>query len=593
MSETMTQFITGGQFLVEPITEAKVYSREDFTEEHRDIYKMVMEFDRDRILAQKEEIEKYNPDLIKSLIKEMGELGLLGIDVPEEYGGLDLDKITIGVVTEALVHCPSFAVAWAVQTGIGSLPIIWFGTKEQKEKYLPRIVSGEILCAYGLTEPSGGSDALAGKTTAELSKDGKHYILNGEKTFITNGGWSEVYTVFVQVDGDQFTAFLVDRDTEGFSIGAEEKKMGMKGSSTTSLIFQNAKVPVNNLLYKVGKGAAVAFNTLNIGRFKLGASCLGGSKQIINRTSQYAKERRAFGQSIANFDAIIKKIAEMTVRTFATDSMIYRTIGLLQTEIDQLDQSSKDYYSKMGEAMEKYAIETSMVKVYGTETSHYVIDEGLQIMGGYGFLEEYFLAGAYRDDRINPIWEGTNEINRQIISGFMMKKALMEELPIREAIRDISDFMSNGQLKLKDDTLAEECHSIETAKRFVLYLFNEALCKYGQDLKHEQQLTEIIADIFMDIYTAESTVVRARKIMASASPEPNVVNIAKIFTTEMSNRIMSNVHTAITAIHDGPPSPLLDQKISEFENRMRLKTNVISLKRKIAKHVYNNNGYPY
>ena len=593
MSETMTQFITGGQFLVEPITEAKVYSREDFTEEHRDIYNMVMEFDRDRILAQKEEIEKYNPDLIKSLIKEMGELGLLGIDVPEEYGGLNLDKITIGVVTEALVHCPSFAVAWAVQTGIGSLPIIWFGTKEQKEKYLPRIVSGEILCAYGLTEPSGGSDALAGKTTAELSKDGEHYILNGEKTFITNGGWSEVYTVFAQVNGDQFTAFLVDRDTEGFSIGAEEKKMGMKGSSTTSLIFQNAKVPVNNLLYKVGKGAAVAFNTLNIGRFKLGASCLGGSKQIINRTSQYAKERRAFGQSVANFDAIIKKIAEMTVRTFATDSMIYRTIGLLQTEIDQLDQSSKDYYSKMGEAMEKYAIETSMVKVYGTETSHYVIDEGLQIMGGYGFLEEYFLAGAYRDDRINPIWEGTNEINRQIISGFMMKKALMEELPIREAIREISDFMSNGQLKLKDDTLAEECHSIETAKRFALYLFNEALCKYGQDLKHEQQLTEIIADIFMDIYTAESTVVRARKIMASASPEPNVVNIAKIFTTEMSNRIMSNVHTAITAIHDGPPSPLLDQKISEFENRMRLKTNVISLKRKIAKHVYNNNGYPY
>ena len=593
MSETMTQFITGGQFLVEPITEAKVYSREDFTEEHRDIYNMVMEFDRDRILAQKEEIEKYNPDLIKSLIKEMGELGLLGIDVPEEYGGLNLDKITIGVVTEALVHCPSFAVAWAVQTGIGSLPIIWFGTKEQKEKYLPRIVSGEILCAYGLTEPSGGSDALAGKTTAELSKDEKHYILNGEKTFITNGGWSEVYTVFAQVDGDQFTAFLVDRDTEGFSIGAEEKKMGMKGSSTTSLIFQNAKVPVNNLLYKVGKGAAVAFNTLNVGRFKLGASCLGGSKQIINRTSQYAKERRAFGQSVASFDAIIKKIAEMTVRTFATDSMIYRTIGLLQTEIDELDQSSKDYYFKMGEAMEKYAIETSMVKVYGTETSHYVIDEGLQIMGGYGFLEEYFLAGAYRDDRINPIWEGTNEINRQIISGFMMKKALMEELPIREAIREISDFMSNGQLKLKDDTLAEECHSIETAKRFALYLFNEALCKYGQDLKHEQQLTEIIADIFMDIYTAESTVVRARKIMASASPEPNVVNIAKIFTTEMSNRIMSNVHTAITAIHDGPPSPLLDQKISEFENRMRLKTNVISLKRKIAKHVYNNNGYPY
>ena len=593
MNNTETLSKTGGQFLLSPISNANVYSREDFSDEHTEIYNMVMDFDRDRVLAQKEAIEKYDPELSKSLIKEMGELGLLGIDIPEVYGGVDLDKITTGIVAEALAQCPSFSVTWAVQTGIGSLPIVWFGTEEQKQKYLPKIASGEILCAYGLTEPSAGSDAISGKTTAMLSEDGKHYVLNGEKIFITNGAWADVYTVFAQVDGDKFSAFLVDRDTEGFTIGAEEKKLGMKGSSTTPLIFQNAKVPVDNLLYEVGKGATIAFNCLNIGRFKLGESCLGGSKQVITNVVKYAKERRAFGQSIAHFDAIIKKFANMTIRTFAADSMIYRTIDLLQKATDQIDKSDPDYYIHYGEAMEKFAIETSMVKVFGSDTSHKVTDEGLQILGGYGFLEEYDLAGAYRDDRINQIWEGTNEVNRQIITGFMMKKALMEELDVREAIREIDGYMSNGELTLDDDTLAEECQSIETAKRFALYLFNEALCEYGQDLKHEQQLTEIFADIFTDIYTAESTVVRARKIMASDSPEPTVADIAKVYATEMGNRIMNQAHTVTNAVYNGNPSPIIDQKLNEFESRMRLKTNVIGLKRIIANHVYKQNEYPY
>ena len=593
MNETKLKEKTGGQFLLEPISNAEVYSREDFSEEHNDIYNMVMEFDRDKILAQKVDIESYNPKLSQSLIKEMGELGLLGIDIPEEYGGIDLDKVTSVIVAEALVCSPSFAVTWAVQTGIGSLPIVWFGTKEQKEKYLPKVATGEIICAYGLTEPSSGSDAIHSKTSAVLSEDGKHYILNGEKIFITNGGWADIYTVFAQVDGDKFSAFLIERGTEGFSIGAEEKKLGMKGSSTTPLIFQNAMVPVENLIYKVGKGATIAFNCLNIGRCKLGASCLGGSKMVINYTSKYAKERRAFGQPISNLDAIAKKIAEMTIRTFAADTMIYRTIGLLQSEIDKLDKSDPDYYINMGEAMEKFAIETSMVKVFGSDTSHYVIDEGLQIYGGYGFLEEYPMPSAYRDDRINQIWEGTNEINRQIISGFMIKKALMEEIPIREAIKEIETYMSNGEIKVENDLLAEECHSIETAKRFALYLFNEGLCKYGQDLKHEQQITEIIADIFTDIYSAEGIVVRSQKIMDSDSPDSSVIDIAKVYTAEMVNRIMSLTHTVIAAIYTNNPSSLLDQKIIEFENRMRLKTNVIGLKRKIAQNVFESNGYPY
>ncbi|HDY75404.1 MAG TPA: acyl-CoA dehydrogenase [Candidatus Marinimicrobia bacterium] len=554
---------------------------------------MVKEFDKERIFAQKEEIEKFDKDLSLSLIREMGELGLLGIDIPEKYGGMELDKVTTAIVAEALIHSPSFSTVWAVQTGIGSLPIVWFGTPEQKEKYLPKIVTGEILCAYGLTEPSAGSDALAGKTTAILSEDGKHYILNGEKIFITNAGWADVFIVFAQVDGNKFSAFIVDRDSEGFSIGAEEKKMGMKGSSTTSLIFQDAKVPVENLLYKIGKGAAIAFNVLNIGRFKLGAAGVGGSKTAIEAAAQYAKERRAFGKPIAQFDAIIKKIADMTVRTFAADSMLYRTIGLLQNEIDQLDKSDPDYYINIGEAMEQFAIETSMAKVFGSETSHFVINEGLQIFGGYGYLEDFPLASAYRDDRINQIWEGTNEINRQIITGFMMKKALMEELPIRESISAIDHFMSNGKIENNEGLLANECETIETGKRLALYIFNEALNRFGQDLKHEQQITEMLADVFMDLYTAESTVVRAQKILENDNHDKTVCSIAKIYTAEMVLRLLNISLTALNGIFSGHTTYEVIDQLRQFQARMMTQTDIINLKRNVARYIYYHKEYPF
>ena len=593
MSKELTQFKTGGQFLLESIFDTEMFSREDFSDEHRDIYNMVMDFDREKILANKDEIEKYDPELCKSLLKELGELGLLGIDIPEKFGGIDLDKITTAITTEALVHSPSFAVVWGVQTGIGSLPLVWFGTDEQKEKFLPKIATGEMICAYGLTEPSSGSDAMEAKTTATLTNDGKHYILNGEKVFITNGGWAELFTVFAKVDGNKFSAFLIEKDTEGFTVGPEEKKLGMKGSSTTALIFQNAKIPAENLLYEVGKGATIAFNCLNIGRFKLGCSCLGGSKLAINAAADYAQQRKAFGTTISKLDAITKKIGEMTVRTFATDSMIYRTIGLLQAEIDLLDNKDPKYYIHMGEAMGKFAIETSMVKVFASETSQYVLDEALQIYGGYGFLEDYPIASGYRDDRINQIWEGTNEINRQIISGFIMKKALTEELPFHDAIRTIDEYLSNDEQKSSNETLMNECQAVETSKKLALLIFNEALCKYGQDLRHEQQITEIFSDIFIDIFTAESTIVRANKIMNGDSPEPTVVDIAKVYTTEMEQRIMAKVHTATMAIFDEETSPVFEQKLLEFKNRMHLKNNVIGLKRKIAQHVFDQNKYPY
>lgn len=593
MAKDLNKLKTGGQFLLNSINKQSIYCREDFTSEHNEIFKMVKSFDEDRVLPQKDALDDFNPDIAKGLLRELGDLGLLGVDIPEEYGGIDLDKITSAIIAESLVHNPSFAVTWSVQTGIGSLPIIWFGTDDQKKKYLPKIATGEVICAYGLTEPSSGSDAMQAKTTAVLSEDNEHYILNGEKVFITNGGWAEVFIVFAQVDGNKFSAFIIEKDTEGFSVGREEKKLGMKGSSTAQLVFQNAKVPKDNLLYKVGKGATIAFNCLNIGRFKLGCSCLGGSKRAITAATKYAIDRQAFGTTISQFDGIKRKIAEMSVLTFATDTMIYRTIGLLQDEIDLVEKDSNDdYYIHIGEAMGKYAIETSMVKVFGSDCSHWVIDQGLQVLGGYGFLEEYPLASAYRDDRINQIWEGTNEINRQIIAGFFMKKALMDELPIRNAIKEIDAFLTSEE-SVDDAPLAKECNTVDAAKKLALYLFDRSLAQYAQDLKNEHQILEMLSDVFTDIYTAESTILRAQKIMESDNAIPTAVDIARVFSTEMVNRVMSNAHLILNALYSGSLNEDVHNKLKIFEERMRLSNDVVQLKRNIAEYVFEKKEYPY
>ena len=338
--------ISGGQWLISPVANTKVFCRETFSEDHQDIDAMIQEFVKDRILPNVEAIDKLDKDLSLKLLRETGELGLIGVDTPEEYGGNDLDKITSCIVSEGMGRggSPSFSCTFSVQTGIGSMGIVFFGTPKQKEKYLPKLMTGEWVAAYALTEPTAGSDALSGKTTAILSEDGKHYILNGDKQFISNGSWADVFTVLAQVDGDKFSGFIVDRNTEGFEVGAEEKKMGMKGSSTTALKFTNAKVPVGNLLYKVGKGAAIAFNALNVGRYKLAAACIGGSKVGLEHAVKYALERRQFGQPIAHFDSIKGKIADMAVRVYAADSMLYRTVGLIQNAIDNLEKSDTEYY---------------------------------------------------------------------------------------------------------------------------------------------------------------------------------------------------------------------------------------------------------
>lgn len=594
IESTKYLYHTGGMFLLTPIGHSNVFSREQFTEEQNEIEKMTVDFAMERIYPNVDAIDKLDKDLCLSLLREMGELGLLGVDVPEKYGGMELDKITMALVIENLTRGGSASLGTMinVQTSIGSLGIVWFGTEEQKEKYIPKLVSGEWVAAYGLTEPSAGSDAVSGKTKAVLSNDGNHYILNGEKCFISNGNWADVYTVLAQVDGNKFTAFIVDRGTEGFETGAEEKKMGMKGNSTTTLKFTDAKIPVGNLLYEVGKGAAIAFNALNIGRFKLAAACLGGAKTAINETMSYANERRQFGQSIANFDAIKSKIADMVIRIYSADSMIYRTIGLIQNAIDELDPTSEDYYVKMGNAMEKYAVEASMTKVFGSEMSDEVIDHALQILGGYGFIEEYGVARAYRDDRINRIWEGTNEINRMIISGYMMKKILMEEIPFRDEIAKTDSFLSNGSLEW-NSPLINEARVIESAKRLAMELIHEALCEFGQDLKHEQMLTELIADILIDIFTTESTLVRVHNNQNSEAHFHIIDAISKVQSAEMSTRVSSWSLTGFNRIFKGNIPEEIKNKLNTFQKKMELPLDIIKLKRNIAESISNINSYPF
>ena len=589
------QIKTGGQWLVNTINNRTIFCREMFSEEHNEIKNMISQFAQERIFPNVQNIEKLDEDLSRAIMREMGELGLIGADAPEEFGGAGIDKITACLITEGVGWgvSSSFGCTFGVQTGIGSLGIVFFGTPEQKEKYLPKLMSGEWIAAYGLTEPSAGSDALSAKTTAFLTEDGEHYILNGEKQFISNGGWADVFTILAQVNGNKFSCFVVDKETEGFTIGSEEKKMGMKGSSTTSLKFTDAKVPAKNLLYEVGKGATIAFNALNIGRYKLGAASVGGSKLAIREAIKYALDRRQFGQPIARFDAIIGKIADITVRTFVADTMLYRTVGMIQDAIDDLDDKDPEYYIKMGEAMERFAIEASMAKVYGSETSDMVVDNCMQIFGGYGFIEEYSIAMAYRDDRINRIWEGTNEINRAIISGYMMKKVLTEEISLRDILKDLDSFLLSNNHKDNKDIFSIEKHAVEAAKRLAVLIFQEALCEFGQDLKHEQQLSEAFADIFTHIFTSESVICRAQQTMSSNGISNMSFNIAKIDVAESLLDVRSLSSKCLNRIFSEEVPNRIMGPVIKLHDIINLNTDTISLKRSLGEYMIEKKDYPF
>ena len=506
---------TGGQFLIEPARPDDVFTPEDFDETQRMIADTVHEFIERSVLPHTEAFEfGKQVQLNVPMLRAAGEAGLLAVDVPEAYGGMGSDKATIMLVAEKMAWSGSFTVTHGAHAGIGTLPIVYFGTSEQKERYLPRLAAGEIIGAYALTEPGSGSDALAARTTAVLDADGGHYLLNGAKQYITNAGFADLFVVFAKVDGDKFTAFLVERASPGLSIGAEERKMGIKGSSTCSVILENVAVPVGNVLGEVGRGHVVAFNILNVGRFKLGAGTLGGCKVTLENVVPYVKQRQQFGKPLSDFGLIRAKLADIAARTFVAESMVYRTAGLMDRAIAGLDHADPAYDRKTIETVEEFTIECSMIKVFASEALSFAADEGLQSLGGYGFCEDYPLERIYRDERINRIFEGTNEINRMLIPGMLLRKALRGELPFFAAAKKVADELLGppafGELG-EPGFLEEEARLVASMKKLFLAVLGFAAQKAGEGLKDRQEVLAAAADIAMEIYACESGLLRALK----------------------------------------------------------------------------------
>src|SRR5216117_1656915 len=506
--------ISGGSFLLEERTPDEVFTPEDFTEQHQLIGQTAEEFATNEIVPNSEKMEHKDFSVTRDLLKKAGELGLSSAEIPESYGGLEMDKVTAAVIADHIAKYAGFATTWGGHTGIGTLPIVYFGTEEQKKKYLPRLAAGEIVGAYALSEASSGSDALNCRARAQLSPDGKHYILNGEKMWITNAGFADLFTVFAKVDGEKFTAYLVEKSFPGFSIGAEEHKMGIRGSSTCPIILNDCKVPAENVLGEIGKGHVIAFNILNVGRFKLGAMCVGGARVALENSVAYAKQRKAFGKVIADFGLVRQKLATMAALIYVGESLVFRTVGMMDEALAAVDKSAADSSKMTLKAIEEYAVECSIIKVWASEMVDYVVDETVQIYGGYGFVEEYPAERAYRDARINRIFEGTNEINRLIITGFLLKRAMTGQLPLMPAIKKLMDEVLSGP-SLGDEVeglLAEEQKLVASAKKLGLFAAGAATQKYMQGIQDQQEIMGAIADMVMEIYAMESALLRTQKI---------------------------------------------------------------------------------
>src|ERR1700686_4361058 len=511
--------ILGGSFLLEERQTADGFTPEDFSEQHQMIGQTAEEFAVNEILPQAEKIEHKDYAISRDLLKKAGDLGLSGVEIPEAYGGLEMDKVTAAIIADHIAKYAGFATTWGAHSGIGMLPIVYFGTEGQKKKYLPRLASGETVGAYALSEATSGSDALNCRARAVLSPDGKHYILNGEKMWITNAGFADLFTVFAKIDGEKFSAFLVEKDFPGFSHGAEEHKMGIRGSSTCPVILNDCKVPVENLLGEIGKGHIIAFNILNIGRFKLGAMCVGGARVSIESAVAYAKQRKAFGKTIGDFGLVREKIANMATLIYVGESLVYRTVGMMDALLSEIDTSSPDASKQQRKAIEEYAVECSILKVWGSEMIDYAVDETLQIYAGYGFVEEYPAARAYRDARINRIFEGTNEINRLIITGFLLKRAMSGQLPLMPAIKKLMDEVLSGPSLGEEieGPLPEERKLVAQAKKLGLFVSGAATQKYMQTIQDQQEVMGAIADMTIEIYAMESAVLRAQKMVEGVS----------------------------------------------------------------------------
>ncbi|MBI5484363.1 MAG: acyl-CoA dehydrogenase family protein, partial [Deltaproteobacteria bacterium] len=551
----------GAEYLITEAGKDDIFTPEDFTDEQRQIGDTTEQFVLNEVIPHREEIEHHNLPLTVELMKKCGELGLLMIDAPEEYGGLELDKATSMLAAEKLAQAGSFSVTYSAHTGIGTLPLVYYGTKEQKERYLGKIISGEWIAAYCLTEPGSGSDALGAAATATLSADGKHYILNGTKQFITNGGIANLYTVFAKIDKQYFTGFLVERSTEGLSVGAEENKMGVRGSSTTQIILEDAKVPVENLLGEIGKGHKIAFNVLNVGRFKLGAGATGACKAALTTGIKYANERKAFGVTIGTFGAIQEKIADQSAATFASESVVYRLAGLIDNRLATVPKDTADYYEAYQQGIEEYSVECAIAKVFCSEVLADVVDEVVQIHGGYGFIQEYAAEGYYRDERINRIWEGTNEINRLLIPGIILRRALKGEIPLqKEAMKAFESLMSPSFDELDDSVpFAAEKALIASLKQAFLVLAGSGVQKFMDTIKDEQEILLAVADLAINIFAIESTVLRAEKILPklSDSKKASVSAAVKVFTFNSNEKAASAARRAAYFIEEGDTLTML------------------------------------
>jgi len=586
------KIIKGGSFLIEERTPDEIFTPEDFTEEHRMIADTTRQFVDNEVMPHLDKLEKHDWDLARELIRKAADLGLIGASIPEEYGGLGLDQTSGALIGENIGRSASFATTLGAESGIGLLPIVYFATDAAKQKYLPKIATGELITAYALTEAGSGSDAMAAKATARLSDDGKEYILNGEKMWITNGGFADIFIVFAKVDGDKFTAFIVERQP-GLTSGAEEHKMGIKGSSTTALVLSDVRTPVENLLGEVGKGHKIAFNVLNIGRFKLGAMCAGGMKLMIQESVRYANERHQFGKPISSFGAIKAKLAEQAIRTWVGEAMIYRTLGMVEAGIGAVD--SKDMDARL-RAIEEYAAECSIIKVALSEYCDFVADEMVQIYGGYGYSADYPAERAYRDSRINRIFEGTNEINRMLIPGRLMKSALSGNLALLPAAQALMDEVLSPQLPGLDDDdalLAAEEKLTQNAKKVALMTLGTAAQKYMMKLGDQQEILMGIADIIMDAYAMETAILRARKLAESRgeTAAARYLDMTRVFCNDAVGRIESRAKSTLAGMSEGDELRTLLAALRRFTRQQPM--NTIVARQRIADDMIAANKYIY
>ncbi|MEO6405090.1 MAG: acyl-CoA dehydrogenase family protein [Ferruginibacter sp.] len=586
--------LKGGEFLIKESNAFDTYTPEDFNEEQIMVKDMCLQFLNTEVLPAIDRIDKMEPGLMPSLMEKAGEQGLLGASIPEEFGGLGKDFITSTLVNEGLGGGFSFSVAVAAHTGIGTLPILYFGTEAQKQKYIPKLASGEWKGAYGLTEPGSGSDALGAKTTATLSADGKFYLLNGQKCWITNGGFADVYTVFAKVDGDKFTAFIVDRETEGFTRGPEEHKMGIKGSSTVQLYFQDAKVPVENLLGVIGKGHIIAFNILNIGRLKLCAAAIGGAKMALSATVEYAKTREQFKTAIANFGAIKHKLAEIAIRIWANESALYRTAKWIDDKETELEAAGKPFNEALLGAAEEYAIECAMLKVDGSEVLDFAADEGVQIHGGNGFSDEYMISRAYRDSRINRIYEGTNEINRLLTVDMMLKRAMKGKLDLMGPAMKVSkELMSIPDFGAEEEgAFAAETKAIINMKKAILMTAGAAVQKLMMNLQNEQEILMNIADMAILTFNAESALLRVIK-MADKNAETSSIqaDMMRCYLNDAVDAVNKAGKDAINAFAEGDEQRMMLLGLKRFTKMAPYNTK--DARRRIADRLIAENKYPW